>query len=167
MQKNWIWLILFAVAVASGAFLWWSGKGSPKVEAPAEAPVADEAAPVLDPEPAFEAAPPPSSRRGEAEAPPAVSPGYQPPPANFESFSPPSGAVAPNNDAPPPEQAPGFENTVPPQNFENPDFVTPPPPPPQFDSEAVPFDENAPSFDAPPPMQEDFAPPLPPPGEEF
>jgi hypothetical protein len=159
MQKNWIWLVLFGVAVASGAFLWWSGKSSPPA---VETPLNEETAPVLEPEAAIEPMAPESSRRGEPEAPPST-PDYKPPTPNYETFSPPAN----NSYAPPPETAPGFENMVPPQNFENPDFVTPPPPPTQFDSEAVPFDENAPAFDTPPPMQEDLAPPLPAQGEEF
>jgi hypothetical protein len=180
MEQNRIWLILFALVAAIGGYLWWSGSGQapavPSAAVDAESPVENSGteAPVFGggfdnvepPAPTIPSNPP--ARLGDRDAASphvdsAPPPGFQSPPPNFETFSPPT----PNPD--PGQGFGGAESGVPPQNFENPDFVTPPPAPPQFDNEAVPFDEEVPM--APPmydsqPGQDDFAPP-PQPGEDF
>jgi hypothetical protein len=152
MEKKWIWLILFCLVAALGAYVTWSGGPSTPAATTNEAPKdlianPDDEAPVLGGSPTLQ--PPVPGARKEGGFPEATSPGFGSPPPpgysatppNLETFAPPDGQR--------PVDPPTSFDPVPPQAFENPDFVTPPPPPTQFDSEPVPFDDEAP---VPPPQ---------------
>lgn len=180
MEKKSIWLVLFALVAVAGGYLWWSGGSTPKTEETTE-PVADSS--LSDPDaPALgtgkeQIRPTVPGARQEAgtltpdpvspSARTAPAPGFTPPPS-YESFNAPN----PTSDAPAPgrvEPPPSAFEPVPPQAFENPDFVTPPPPPPQFDSEPPPFeaDQAPPPQNYDPPVQDgggEFIPPAEPEG---
>ncbi len=174
MEKKWIWLLLFGLVAAASAYLWFAGTAAAPpsdsltapsgagADSPTEpgAPMFGNGGSVAPPTSARPPAPPSGSR----PTPPAA---HTPPAPSLETFNsqpshPPSSQQP--YDAPPSDGGPVFEQ-VPPQAFENPEFVAPPPPPPQFDTDGIPFDEEPPggppqNFDngavAPPVPQDDF-----------
>jgi hypothetical protein len=168
MEKNRIWLGVFALIAALGIYLWWSGSRSTvapaKPESSVEAQVPQTEEPHLEKEetPFATPTPPTGHSNGASETPPFNSQppsSYASPPPNLETFGE-SGAAQGN--------PPTFEPSAPPSNFENPGFVTPPPAPPPFENEAVPFQDSVPfedgqGFDGPPP--EEFVPPPSPEGD--
>lgn len=171
MEKNRIWLLIFAIVAAIGTYLWWTGSRTatlPPEPEQAESALSDTEAPALGTNDDSVRPVAPGGRQGGFSDPqsPAIEsappPGFASPPPNLESFNPP-----PQNMEQPPQ---AFEPINPPSSIENPGFVSPPPPPQQFDTEPVPFqdpipfDENGQTFDGAPPG--DFAPP-PPPEEDY
>ncbi len=153
MDKKWIWLILFGLVAAVGAYVTWSGGPTAPAPTTTEAPKDLIDVPEENEAPAFGNSPPtiqppvPGARK-EGGYPEAVSPGFgAPPPPGYSATPPNLETFAPDGQRP--SDPPTSFDPVPPQAFENPDFVTPPPPPTQFDSEPVPFDDEAP---VPPPQ---------------